>query len=84
MLVFSGQGVVYLVRERSHFWHSRPTRFLLLSSAVDIAMVSTMAICGVLMAALPAWSLLALLAALAAFLLVLDTVKVKIFSRFRI
>lgn len=84
MLVFSGQGVVYLVRERSHFWHSRPSRFLLLSSAVDIAVVSTMAICGVLMAALPAWSLLALLTALAAFLLLLDTVKVEIFSRFRI
>ena len=84
MLVFSGQGAVYLVRERHHFWHSRPSRFLLLSTAADITAVSAMAIRGVLMAPVPAWSLLALLAALAAFLLALDTVKVKIFSRFRI
>ncbi len=37
MLVFSGQGVVYLIRERGHFWHSRPSRFLLLSSGIDLS-----------------------------------------------
>jgi H+-transporting ATPase len=84
MLVFSGQGVVYLVRERRRFWRSRPSRLLLLSTAVDIAIVSTMAIRGWLMTALPGLSLLVLLATLAAFLLVLDTVKVKVFSKFRI
>ena len=29
MLVFTGQGNVYLVRERRHFWRSRPSRWLL-------------------------------------------------------
>ena len=57
MLVFSGQGVVYLVRERRHFWHSRPSRLLLLSTGIDIAIVSMMAVRGVLMTALPWWSL---------------------------
>ncbi len=81
MLVFSGQGVVYLVRERRHFWHSRPSRMLLLSTGVDIAIVSTMAIRGVLMSPLPWWSLPALLAILAAFLLLLDNVKVQVFQK---
>ncbi len=84
MLVFSGQGVVYLVRERRHFWHSRPSRLLLLSTGIDIAIVSTMAVRGVLMAALPWWSLAELLTILAVFLVLLDSVKVPIFRRFRI
>ncbi len=84
MLVFSGQGVVYLVRERRHFWHSRPSRLLLISTSVDVAIVSTLAIRGVLMTALPWWSLAGLLMALAIFLIVLDVVKVQVFQRFRI
>ncbi|MGC1435400.1 MAG: cation-transporting P-type ATPase, partial [Terriglobales bacterium] len=34
-LVFTGQGTVYLVRQRQHFWKSRPSKWLLLSSAAD-------------------------------------------------
>ncbi|HUZ96706.1 MAG TPA: plasma-membrane proton-efflux P-type ATPase [Edaphobacter sp.] len=84
MLVFSGQGVVYLVRERRHFWHSRPSRLLLLSTGVDFAIVSTMAVRGVLMAALPWRSLAELLTILAVFLVVLDSAKVQVFRKFRI
>jgi H+-transporting ATPase len=83
MLVFSGQGVVYLVRERRHFWNSRPSQPLLLSTGVDIAIVSTMAVRGVWMAALPWWSLAGFLTLLAVFLVLLDSVKVRIFRRFR-
>jgi H+-transporting ATPase len=83
-LVFSGQGVVYLVRERGHFWNSRPSRMLLLSTGVDIAIVSTMAIRGVLMTPLAWWTLPALLATLIAFLLLLDSVKVQVFKKFHI
>ena len=81
MLVFSGQGVVYLVRERRHFWHSRPSRLLLLSTGIDIAIVSTMAVRGVLMTALPWWSLAELLTILAVFLVLLDSVKVQVFQK---
>lgn len=84
MLVFSGQGVVYLVRERRHFWSSRPSRTLVLSTCVDIAVVSAMAIGGVWMAALPWWSVAALLGLLAVFLVLLDSVKVRVFHRFHI
>src|SRR5512135_248630 len=51
MLVFTGQGNVYLVRERRHFWNSRPSGWLMLSSCADIAVVSLMATKGILMAA---------------------------------
>lgn len=84
MLVFSGQGVVYLVRERRHFWSSRPSRPLVLSTCVDIAVVSAMAIGGVWMAALPWWSVAVLLGLLAVFLVLLDSVKVRVFRRFHI
>lgn len=82
MLVFSGQGVVYLVRERRHLWHSRPSRLLLLSTGVDIAIVSAMAVRGVWMAAIPWWSLVELFTVLAVFLVLLDSVKVQVFRRF--
>ncbi|HEV2397969.1 MAG TPA: plasma-membrane proton-efflux P-type ATPase [Candidatus Sulfotelmatobacter sp.] len=50
-LVFTGQGTVYLVRERRHFWNSRPGKWLVLSSAVDILVVSFLAWRGILMEA---------------------------------
>ncbi|HVB38822.1 MAG TPA: plasma-membrane proton-efflux P-type ATPase, partial [Vicinamibacterales bacterium] len=49
-LVFTGQGMIYLVRERSHFWHSAPGPWLVLSSVADVAVVSLLATTGTLMA----------------------------------
>ena len=42
-LVFTGLGTVYLVRQRGHFWKSRPGNWLLLSSAADVVVVSILA-----------------------------------------
>ena len=82
MLVLTGQGNVYLVRERRHFWQSRPSRWLVLSSCADIAVVSLLAAKGVLMAAISP-VLIAGLVTLAAFYLTLvDFVKIRIFRRF--
>src|SRR5579863_4143075 len=50
MLVFAGQGTVYLVRERARFWNSRPSRWLLTSTAADLVVVCFLATRGVLMA----------------------------------
>jgi H+-transporting ATPase len=52
-LVFTGQGTVYLVRQREHFWKSRPGKWLVLSSAADIVVVSILASRGILMEAIP-------------------------------
>lgn len=82
-LVFSGQAVLYVVRERRRLWSSRPSRWLVLSSAADVSLIAAMAIGGVLMAPLPAAVVGGILAAAAAFALVLDTVKVAVFRRLR-
>lgn len=48
-LVFSGLGNVFVVRERSWFWSSRPGRFLSLAALSDIVVVSALATLGWLM-----------------------------------
>ncbi len=39
MLVATGQGNVYLVRERGHFWRSRPSTWFIGSSIANLAIV---------------------------------------------
>jgi H+-transporting ATPase len=81
MLVFTGQGNVYLVRERGHFWKSMPSRWLLWASALDILVVSVLATQGILMAPI-SYSLVAALLCLVLFYLVfIDFIKIRIFRR---
>ena len=79
MLVFTGQGNVYLVRERRHLWHSRPGHWLVLSSLLDIAVVSILATRGILMAPISPVLVLALLLVVVLFLVLVDFVKIRIF-----
>jgi H+-transporting ATPase len=79
MLVFSGQGVVYLVREHGHFWASRPSRWLVAASVADIAAVSGLAIGGIFMTAIAPTLVIGLLAIVAAYLALVDLVKVRVF-----
>ena len=81
-LVFSGQGTVYLVRERHHFWHSRLSRWMLISSAADIIVVSLLATHGILMAAVSTKLVAGVLLAVALYLVVVDSLKVRIFAYF--
>ncbi len=81
MLVATGQGNVYLVRERGPFWRSRPGAWLLASSVADLVVVVAMAATGVLMAAVKLSLLLALLVVVACYLLLLDQVKRWLFAR---
>ena len=46
-LVFSGQAVLYVVRERRHMWSSRPSLAFMLSSVADITIVATLARTGI-------------------------------------
>jgi H+-transporting ATPase len=78
MLVFTGQGNVYLVRERRHFWQSRPSGWLVLSSCADIAVVGLLASKGILMAAISPVLIAELLAVVAVFLTLVDLLKVRI------
>jgi H+-transporting ATPase len=81
-LVLSGQGTVYLVRERHHLWHSRPSRWMLISSAADIMVVSLLATHGILMAAVSAKLVAGVLLAVALYLVVVDSLKMRIFAYF--
>jgi H+-transporting ATPase len=80
MLVFTGQGNVYLVRERRHFWQSRPSGWLVLSSCADIVVVGLLASKGILMAPISPVLIAELLAAVVVFLTLVDLLKVRILS----
>lgn len=84
ILVFGGQGTVYLIREREHLWKSRPSRWMLWSSTADIAIVIVLASHGILMAALPLGVIMSLLGAIALYLLAVDYLKIAIFQRFEL
>ena len=80
-LVFSGQAVFYVARERQHLWSSRPGKWLIISSAVDLTLISLLAINGVLMRPLAVAIVAGLLAAAVIFSLLLDLLKVVLFRR---
>jgi H+-transporting ATPase len=83
-LVFGAQAVLFVLRERRPLWSSRPGRWVLASSAADIAIASTLALSGTLMEPLP-WRLVAaLLAAAVAFALILDQIKLLVLAAFNI
>jgi len=79
MLVFSGQANVYLVRERSHFWRSPPSRWLVFSTIVDILVVSLLASQGILMAGISITLILSLLLLTVLYMIALDFLKVTVF-----
>jgi H+-transporting ATPase len=83
-LVFSGQAVFYVARERRHLWSSRPGKWLLISSVVDVAIVSILAVNGILVTSLPVAILAGLFVAAIVFAFFLDAVKLFLFDRFQI
>jgi H+-transporting ATPase len=83
-LVFSGQAVFYVARERQHIWSSPPGRWLVLSSVADLTIICVLAVNGVLMTALPFKIVAALLGAAVVFALILDAVKQVLFRRLAI
>jgi H+-transporting ATPase len=83
-LVFSGQAVFYVARERQHLWDSWPGKWLIISSAVDLTLISLLAVNGVLMRPLAVAIVAGLFAAAVIFSLLLDLLKVALFRRLRI
>jgi H+-transporting ATPase len=81
VIVFGNQATTYTNRERRHLWSSRPSFWLVVSSVADLLIASTLAIAGIAMTPLPAWSVSGTLAAAAIFAVILDFVKVPAFRR---
>ena len=84
MLVFAGQGNVYVLRERGHLWDSRPAPVMLLASAWDVALVASFAAGGILMIPLPIGVIAMLAVTTLVFSLAMDTIKLAVFARLRI
>ncbi|HEY0182509.1 MAG TPA: HAD-IC family P-type ATPase [Rhodopila sp.] len=83
-LILAGQANTYSMRERGRLWHSRPARIMVLATLADIAIVTGLAVAGVLMARLP-WAIAAaLFGTTVVFALTLDTIKVSVFRHLRI
>ena len=83
-LVSGGQATIYAVRGRQRFWGPRPGILLLISSAGDLLIISTLAVAGIFMKPLPVGYVgLTLLAAMV-FGLFLNAVKIPIFRRLKI
>jgi H+-transporting ATPase len=84
MLVFTGQANVYLVRERRHVWSSRPGRWLMISTVVDVIVVSILATQGILMVSINLELVAGLLVAVSGYLVALDFLKFSVFARFKL
>jgi len=80
MLVFAGQAVVFVVRERGHMWDSRPIWQMMFFSLLDLALVTTFAASGTLMRPIPPRLIVLLLMSCALFALALDQIKVMVLA----
>jgi H+-transporting ATPase len=76
VLVYGGQAITYAVRDRSHFWGLRPTKWLVLSTCADVLFISVLAKRGIAMAPLSLTVLATILGATVIFWMVLSVVKI--------
>jgi H+-transporting ATPase len=65
-------------------WSSRPSFWVIVSSIADLLIASALAIGGIAMTPLPAWTVAGTLATAAVFAVVLDLVKAPTFRRLNI
>jgi H+-transporting ATPase len=82
-LVFSGQAIFYVVRERRRLWSSRPSLVVVLSSIADLLIIPTLAVEGILMAPLPPVVVVVIFAASVVLAFAMDQVKVSLFTRLK-
>ena len=83
-IVYGCQAAIYAIRDRHRLWGSRPALALVVSSVADICIISTLALRGIAMPPLPFTTLACELAAALVFGLILNAVKIPIFSRLHI
>ena len=80
-LVFNGQAVFYVSRERRRLWSSRPSWTMVASSIADISIIPSFAATGFLMTPLPLWLIGSAFAAAIVLAFVLDEIKLAIYGR---
>ncbi len=80
-LILSSQAGVYLLRERGHFWDTRPGGYLLGSSAAGLGVTALLALAGILMPPIHPVILLGVAGVGLVYFAGLDWVKVALFAR---
>jgi H+-transporting ATPase len=83
-LIFTSQAGVYLLRERGHFWRSRPSGLMLASTALALVVTALLAWRGVFMPALPPALLVTVFGAGLVYYAALDWPKVWLFAKFKL
>ena len=83
-LILSAQAGVYLLRERGHFWQSRPSFFLVASSVFGLSLAASLALVGILMPALSPSLLLVVAGIGLVYFACLDCPKVLLFERLKL
>lgn len=84
MLVFSGQFTVYMVRERKRFFSSRPSNILLISSILDILVISSLSYYGILVTAIPLEFIVISIALTFVWMVFMDSIKNIVFKHYKI
>jgi H+-transporting ATPase len=83
-VAFASQATIYAIRERRHRWSLRPSRWLVISSGVDLLTSTLLATLGILMTPL-AWTVVAgIFGASIVFGIVLDVVKMPLFGHLKL
>jgi H+-transporting ATPase len=84
VIVFGNQAITYNNRERRHLWASRPSVWVMVSSAADILIATCLSVIGIAMTPLPLLMVLGTLAGAAVFATLFDFVKLPAFRRLAI
>jgi H+-transporting ATPase len=84
VLVFTGQATVYLVRERRHAWNSRPGKWMLISTTLDLIAVCLLATQGIFMTPISSPLVFVTLGLVVVYMALLDFLKVWIFKIFHL
>jgi H+-transporting ATPase len=83
-LAFGSEGALYALRDRKHIWSSRPGTWVLVASAVDILILSFLAVRGIAMHSLPFSTIACVLLGALVFAFLLDLIKAPTFRRLQI
>ena len=84
VLVFGSQATLYAIRGHRRMWGTRPSRWLVASSAADIVIAAILAAGGIAMMPLPAAVIAGVLAAAVVFAVVLAAARMPVFALLRI
>jgi len=84
LIVVGNQATLYANRTRQRLWSTRPSFWLVLSSAADLAIASTLASQGIAMAPLPLLVIAGTLLGAAVFAFLVDIAKVPVFNHLSI